>query len=84
MRILLIVLLLATAASGTGVVLSRHPVRLALAISANGLTLTLLFMALQAPDVAYSELAVGTVVTPLLFLAALAAISINTERRRRR
>ena len=42
--------------------------------------LTLLFFSLQAPDVALSELAVGTAATPLLFLAALASMRTNRER----
>ena len=43
--------------------------------------LTLLFFALQSPDVALSEMTVGTVATPLLFLAALTAIRITKERK---
>ena len=74
MSVLLVVLFLLIAVTGTGVVLTRDPRRQVLAIAANGLVLALLFMALQAPDVAYSELAVGTVATPFLFLAVLAAI----------
>lgn len=79
MTVLLCMLLLMTAAAGTGVVLTREPRRQVLAIAANGLVLTLLFSALQAPDVAYSELAVGTVALPLLFLVALT--SIRTDRK---
>lgn len=66
--------------SGTGVVLSRDPRRQIFAIAVNGTVLTLLFFALQAPDVALSELAVGTAATPLLFLVALAAVRINRQR----
>jgi uncharacterized MnhB-related membrane protein len=36
-----------------------------------------MFFVLQAPDVSLSELAVNTVVTPLLFLVTLAATAIN-------
>jgi uncharacterized MnhB-related membrane protein len=39
-----------------------------------------LFFVLQAPDVALSELAVNTAVTPLLFLVALAAVAMNKAR----
>jgi energy-converting hydrogenase B subunit D len=73
MTALIVILLLLCAATGTGVVLSRSPVRQVLALAVNGLVLALLFMALQAPDVAFSEIAVGTVMTPLLFLAVLAS-----------
>lgn len=78
MTLLLALLFLLTAAAGTGVVLSRDPRRQIMAIAANGLVLTLLFLALQAPDVALAELAVGTAAVPLMFLAVLA--SIRTDR----
>jgi energy-converting hydrogenase B subunit D len=77
MTVLLVLLLLLTAATGTCVALSRIPGRQVMAIAANGLVLALLFMALQAPDVAFSELAVGTVAQPLLFLVVLASTRID-------
>ena len=80
MAAVLAALLLLAAASGTAVVLSRDPRRQVFALAGNGLVLTLLFFVLQAPDVALSELAVGTAATPLLFLAALAAVRINRKR----
>ena len=79
MIVLLLVLFLLTAVAGAGVALTRDPRRQALAIAANGLVLALLFLALQAPDVAFSELAVGTAAIPLLFLVVLAAI--HTDRK---
>lgn len=75
------IMLLLTVLSGTAVVLSRDPKRQVFALSANGGVLSALFFALQAPDVALSEIAVGSVVTPLLFLVTLAAIRMNTLRR---
>ena len=81
MSLLLAALLLLTGASGLAVVLTRDPRRQVFALAGNGLVLTLLFLALQAPDVALSELAVGTAAVPLLFLAALTAVRINRERR---
>lgn len=77
MNYLLPVLFLLAAATGTGVVLTRTPRRQVMAIAANGLVLALLFMALQAPDVALSELTVGTVATPLLFLVTLANMRMD-------
>ena len=59
---------------GTAVVFTRDPRRQAILMGINGIALSLLFLALQAPDVALSELAVGTVILPLLFLATLAAL----------
>lgn len=70
-----------TALAGLLVVLSRDPRRQVYALCANGLVLALLFFALQAPDVALSEIAIGTLVTPLLFLVALGAAAMNRGRR---
>jgi uncharacterized MnhB-related membrane protein len=78
---LLAFLLLLAACTGTGVVLSRNPRRQIFAIAANGLVLAILFFALQAPDVALSELAVGTAATPLMFLVILAAIRMDRKGR---
>lgn len=66
---------------GTAVALVRDPRRQVIAMGVNGLALTLLFVALAAPDVAFSELAVGTAATPLMFLIALASIRITAARR---
>jgi energy-converting hydrogenase B subunit D len=74
MGVILPLLFLFTAVSGTAVVLVRDPLRQVFAIAINGLVLTILFDALQAPDVALSELAVGSAAVPLLFLVALMAV----------
>jgi uncharacterized MnhB-related membrane protein len=74
MKLLLILLFLLAAAAGTGIVLSRDPRRQVLAISLNGLVLALLFFVLQAPDVAFSEIVVGTAAVPLISYVVLAAI----------
>jgi energy-converting hydrogenase B subunit D len=67
-------LLCLVAIGGTVVVLTRDPRRQALLVSLNGLILSLSFLALQAPDVALAELAVGSVAIPLMILIALARI----------
>lgn len=72
---------LLSALSGAAVVLTREPRRQVIMMGFNGLVLALLFLVLQAPDVAFSELAVGTVALPFLFLSALAAVRINEQRR---
>ena len=82
MSVLLPLLFLLVAVTGTGVVLSRDPRRQVLAMAANGLALGLLFMALQAPDVAFSEITVGTAALPLLFLVTLASIRIDRHRKK--
>ena len=83
MRVLLPLLFVLTAASGTGVALSREPRRQVMAMAVNGLVLSALFMALQAPDVAFSELAVGTAALPLLFLVVLASVRMDRSPRER-
>ena len=77
MTLLVTLLFLLTAASGTGVVLSRTPRRHVMAMAAKGLVLALLFMALQAPDVTFAELAIGTAAVPLLFLVVLASMGMD-------
>jgi energy-converting hydrogenase B subunit D len=54
-----------------GVVTSRDPAQQAITLGLYGVLLTLLFTVLQAPDVALSQLAVGTVVTPLMLMLAV-------------
>lgn len=81
MSVLIALLLVLAAISGTLVVLSRKPWRQVLAMSANGLVLALLFMALQAPDVAFSEITVGTVAMPMMFLVVLANVRMDRSPR---
>jgi uncharacterized MnhB-related membrane protein len=79
--VLVAVLLLMVAGTGTLVALSRVPRRQVLAMAANGLVLTLLFMALQAPDVAFSEITVGAAAVPLMFLVVLASVKMDRKPR---
>lgn len=79
MSLLVTALFLLVAGTGAGVALTRDPRRQVMAIAGNGLALTLLFLSLQAPDVAFSELAVGTAAVPLLFLAVLASIRTDAK-----
>jgi uncharacterized MnhB-related membrane protein len=81
MSLLIAVLLLLLAATGAGVVLTRTPRRQVLALSVNGLVLALLFMALQAPDVAFAEITVGAAAVPLLFLIVLASMKMDRSPR---
>jgi energy-converting hydrogenase B subunit D len=68
------VLLVATAVTGTAVALTRDPTRQALVLSAYGLVLGVLMVALQAPDVALAQIAIGTAVVPLLVLLTVAKV----------
>jgi energy-converting hydrogenase B subunit D len=54
--------------------LTKSVLNAVIAFSALGTFLALLFMLLQAPDVALSEAAVGAVATPMVLLIALAKI----------
>ena len=60
--------LLLTTVVATVAALTRDPVRQAVVLSLLGLALAVLFTALQAPDVAMSQLAVGGALTPLLIM----------------
>jgi len=59
------------AAFALAVVLTRDLVRLALLSSVYALTLVVLFLVFQAPDVALSELVVGAVAFPLVIAVAV-------------
>lgn len=74
MDVLQVLILVLVAAAATGVVLIRVPVRQAIALSAYGLLLALMFLAFQAPDVTLSELTVGAVALPILLLLTLAKV----------
>lgn len=74
MMILEAVSYLLVAAGGTAVVLTREPRRQALMLSLFGMCLTILFLVLQAPDVALSEVTVGAAALPLMILVAIANV----------
>ena len=59
------------AAGALAVVLTRDLVRLTMTSSLYALLLVVLFLVFQAPDVALSELVVGTVAMPLVLLVAI-------------
>ena len=65
------ILLVLVAATATGVVLSRDPLPQSVSYSFYGLLLGILFFSFQAPDVALSQIAVGTVGVPMMILLAL-------------
>ncbi|MFD4529447.1 Na(+)/H(+) antiporter subunit B [Streptomyces sp. NPDC058470] len=76
---LIVVALLLVAASATGAVATRDPSRQALVLAVLGTVLAVLFTVLQAPDVALSQLAVGSALTPLLLM-----LSVRKVRRPKR
>jgi energy-converting hydrogenase B subunit D len=79
---LVLAALLLVVVMATGVVLTRDPVRQAIVLSAYGVTLGILFLVLQAPDVALSQIAVGTVVVPLVVILAVHTIRKQGRDRR--
>jgi energy-converting hydrogenase B subunit D len=76
--ILQIVALVAVAAGGAAVALVTDPLRQTLLLGVFGLALVFLFFAFQAPDVALSEIVVGTIGLPLIILAALRKIAARS------
>ncbi|BCJ31747.1 Na(+)/H(+) antiporter subunit B [Actinocatenispora sera] len=74
-----VVALALVAIGGLAVVVTHDPIRQAVTLSVFGVLLAVLFLVLQAPDVALSQVAVGAAVMPLMVLLA-----VRTIRRDRR
>lgn len=72
MQALIVITLLLVAAGATSVVLTREPSRQAVTLSLYGLLLSVLFVVLQAPDVALSQLVIGTAIVPLMVVLVIA------------
>jgi uncharacterized MnhB-related membrane protein len=68
MNIFHLTILVLTALAGTATVLTRNPFLQSLVASFYGLLLAILFLSFQAPDVAFSELVVGSGAIPLMIL----------------
>ncbi|PSR69193.1 hypothetical protein C8258_04570 [Nocardia sp. MDA0666] len=79
MNVLIILALVLVAVAATVVVWTENPQRQAVTLGVYGALLSPLFLALGAPDVALSQIAVGTAVVPLMVLLA-----VRSVRRRRR
>jgi energy-converting hydrogenase B subunit D len=71
--------LVVVAALGTLVVATRDPLRQAAVAGIFGLALSALFLSVQAPDVALSQIAIGAIVVPVLVLLAMARIREHDE-----
>ncbi|MCW2720880.1 DUF4040 domain-containing protein [Pseudonocardia sp.] len=74
MSALVLVALVLVAVGGTAVVGTREPAAQAVTLSVYGLLLTVMFLVLQAPDVALAQLTVGAAVVPLMVMLALGAV----------
>ena len=68
------------AAVGTAVVFTREPFQQTIGISFFGLSLAVMFMLFRAPDVALSQIVIGTVGLPLMILLALAKLRRDGQR----
>jgi energy-converting hydrogenase B subunit D len=77
------VALIVVAIAGTAVVFSRDPARQALVASVFGISLAILFLAFQAPDVALSQIVVGGVALPAMIMLALRKVIRREEAERR-
>ena len=69
-----LIMFVLVAGGGTATLFTREPLRQALVFSLYGALMTILFVVIQAGDVALSQLAVGTVATPLMILVALVRV----------
>jgi energy-converting hydrogenase B subunit D len=64
---------------GLAVVVTRNPLSQLMVLSLFGAALSAMFLVLQAPDVALSEIVVGAVAYPFMVLLALGKVR-NRER----
>jgi energy-converting hydrogenase B subunit D len=75
MTMLIAIALTLVGLTGTAVVVANVPERQAVTLSFYGLTLTVLFVVLQAPDVALSQLGIGAAIVPLMVMLAIRTIT---------
>ena len=83
MTVLQAIALISVAAGGTAVVLTREPIRQVVVTGMFGLLLAVLFFLFQAPDVALSQIVVGTVALPVMALLTLAKLRERIRERER-
>ncbi|HVV23233.1 MAG TPA: hydrogenase subunit MbhD domain-containing protein [Pseudonocardiaceae bacterium] len=82
MIVVVLVLLGLVAVGGTVVALTSDPKRQAVTLSVYGVLLSLLFLALAAPDVALSQVTIGSAVVPLMVLLTVRTVrSVKAKRR---
>jgi uncharacterized MnhB-related membrane protein len=61
-------------AAAIAVVATQDPRRQAVTLSVFGLCMAVLFLTLQAPDVALSQVGIGTAIVPLMVMLAVSKI----------
>jgi energy-converting hydrogenase B subunit D len=79
MTVVQAIALIAVAGGGTAVVFARDPARQALVTSIFGLTLAILFLTFQAPDVALSQIVVGAIALPAMIMLTLRKVIRRDE-----
>lgn len=82
MTILVLIMLGLVAVGGTIVTCTADPSRQAVILSVYGVLLSVLFLALAAPDVALSQVAIGSAVVPLMVLLTVRTVRSAGHRRR--
>ncbi len=71
MSVLIAALLTLVAAGAVAVVFTDDPARQAVTLSSFGVLMSVLFLTVSAPDVALSQLGVGTAIVPLMVMLAI-------------
>jgi uncharacterized MnhB-related membrane protein len=71
MSLLIAMALVLVAAAAVAVVMTDDPARQAVTLSVYSLLLAVLFVAMSAPDVALSQIGVGTAIVPLMVMLAI-------------
>lgn len=79
MLVLQFLILTLVAIAGTAVVLTRDPRNQVIGLSFFGLILAAMFFIYQAPDVALSQIVIGAVALPLMFMLTMAKVRRNSE-----
>lgn len=83
MTVIVVLALTLVAIAGTTVVFTDAPERQAVTLAVLGLALVVVFMVLQAPDVALSELGIGAAIVPLMVMLSIRTMRKDRKQRRR-
>lgn len=75
MTAVIILSLVLVLGAATATVLTTDPARQALTLSLYGLFLAIVFLALAAPDVALSEIAVNAAIVPLIIMLTVRKVA---------
>jgi uncharacterized MnhB-related membrane protein len=79
MNAVIVIALILVLAGAVAVVFTDDPERQAVTLSVYGLLMSVLFLLLAAPDVALSQIVVGTAVVPLMVMLTIRKIRKGRE-----